>query len=89
MARVDDMDFDAALLDAQNCIKCKVDMVMAGVTVTGERLKVMDFSVYTYGPGIQSIILPLLGPPTLPPLTTCPADHRHPAWHHRLPLLHR
>ena len=35
------MDFDAALLAAQNG---KSDMVMAGVTVTDERLKVMDFS---------------------------------------------
>ena len=39
--QVDDMDFDAALLAAQNG---KSDMVMAGVTVTDERLKVMDFS---------------------------------------------
>ncbi len=48
------MDFDAALLAAQNG---KSDMVMAGVTVTDERLKVMDFSD-TYAEGIQSIIVP-------------------------------
>ena len=52
--QVDDMDFDAALLAAQNG---KSDMVMAGVTVTDERLKVMDFSD-TYAEGIQSIIVP-------------------------------
>ena len=46
--------FDAALLAAQNG---KSDMVMAGVTVTDERLKVMDFSD-TYAEGIQSIIVP-------------------------------
>ena len=47
-------DFDAALLAAQNG---KSDIVMAGVTVTDERLKVMDFSD-TYAEGIQSIIVP-------------------------------
>ena len=52
--QVDDMDFDAALLAAQNG---KSDMVMAGVTVTDERQKVMDFSD-TYAEGIQSIIVP-------------------------------
>ena len=52
--QVDDMDFDSALLAAQNG---KSDMVMAGVTVTDERLKVMDFSD-TYAEGIQSIIVP-------------------------------
>ena len=52
--QVDDMDIDAALLAAQNG---KSDMVMAGVTVTDERLKVMDFSD-TYAEGIQSIIVP-------------------------------
>ena len=51
--QVDDMDFDAALLAAQNG---KSDIVMAGVTVTDERLKVMDFSD-TYAEGIQSIIV--------------------------------
>ena len=52
--QVDDMDFDAALLAAQNG---KIDMVMAGVTVTDERQKVMDFSD-TYAEGIQSVIVP-------------------------------
>ena len=52
--QVDDMDFDAALLAAQNG---KSDMVMAGVTVTDERQKVMDFSD-TYAEVIQSIIVP-------------------------------
>ena len=52
--QVDDMDFDAALLAAQNG---KSDIVMAGVTVTDERQKVMDFSD-TYAEGIQSIIVP-------------------------------
>ena len=52
--QVDDMDFDAALLAAQNG---KSDMVMAGVTVTDERQKVMDFSD-TYAEGIQSVIVP-------------------------------
>ena len=51
--QVDDMDFDAALLAAQNG---KSDIVMAGVTVTDERQKVMDFSD-TYAEGIQSIIV--------------------------------
>ena len=51
--QVDDMDFDAALLAAQSG---KSDIVMAGVTVTDERQKVMDFS-YTYAEGIQSIIV--------------------------------
>ena len=52
--QIDDMDFDAALLATQNG---KSDMVMAGVTVTDERQKVMDFSD-TYAEGIQSIIVP-------------------------------
>ena len=52
--QVDDMDFDAALLATQNG---KSDIVMAGVTVTDERQKVMDFSD-TYAEGIQSIIVP-------------------------------
>ena len=52
--QVDDMDFDAALLAVQNG---KSDIVMAGVTVTDERQKVMDFSD-TYAEGIQSIIVP-------------------------------
>ena len=51
--QVDDMDFDAALLAAQNG---KSDMVMAGVTVTEDRQLVMDFSD-SYATGIQSIIV--------------------------------
>lgn len=52
--QIDDMDFDAALLAAQSG---KSDMVMAGVTVNEERLKVMDFS-NTYASGVQVIIVP-------------------------------
>jgi polar amino acid transport system substrate-binding protein len=51
---VDDMDFDKALLAAQNG---KSDIVMAGVTVNEDRLLVMDFSD-SYATGIQSIIVP-------------------------------
>ena len=51
---VDDMDFDAALLAAQ---EGKSDMVMAGVTVTDARLLVMDFSE-SYATGVQVIIVP-------------------------------
>ena len=51
--QVDDMDFDAALLAAQNG---QSDMVMAGVTVTDERLEVMDFSE-SYATGVQVIIV--------------------------------
>ena len=50
---VDDMDFDAALLAAQNG---QSDMVMAGVTVTEERQKVMDFSD-SYATGVQVVIV--------------------------------
>lgn len=50
---VDDMDFDAALLAAQNG---KSDIVMAGVTVNEERLKSMDFSD-SYAKGVQVIIV--------------------------------
>lgn len=50
---VDDMDFDAALLAAQNG---KSDIVMAGVTVNDERKAVMDFSD-SYANGVQSIIV--------------------------------
>ena len=51
--RIDDMDFDAALLSVQ---QGSADMVMAGVTVTDDRLTVMDFSD-SYATGIQSIIV--------------------------------
>ena len=50
---VDDMDFDAALLAAQNG---QSDMVMAGVTVTPEREEVMDFSE-SYATGVQVVIV--------------------------------
>ena len=50
---VDDMDFDAALTAAQ---QNKSDMVMAGVTVTDERLAVMDFSE-SYATGVQVVIV--------------------------------
>ena len=51
---IDDMDFDAALLAAQ---QGKSDMVMAGVTVNEERLQVMDFSD-SYANGVQVVIVP-------------------------------
>lgn len=50
---VDDMDFDAALQAAQDN---KSDMVMAGVTVTDQRLAVMDFSD-SYATGVQVVII--------------------------------
>ncbi len=50
---IDDMDFDAALLAAQNG---KSDMVMAGVTVNEERQQVMDFSD-SYANGVQVVIV--------------------------------
>ena len=51
--QIDDMDFDAALLAAQNG---KSDIVMAGVSVTESRLAVMDFSD-SYATGIQVVIV--------------------------------
>ena len=50
---VDDMDFNAALLAAQNG---QSDIVMAGVTVNEERLAVMDFSD-SYATGVQVVIV--------------------------------
>lgn len=50
---VDDMDFDAALLAVQ---QGKSDIVMAGVSVTDERLMVMNFSD-TYATGVQVVIV--------------------------------
>ncbi len=50
---VDDMDFDAALLAVQ---QGKSDIVMAGVSVTDDRLLVMNFSD-SYATGIQSVII--------------------------------
>lgn len=52
--QIDDMDFDAALLAVQ---QGKSDMVMAGVTVTEDRLAVMNFTD-SYANGIQSVIVP-------------------------------
>lgn len=51
--QIDDMDFDAALLAAQ---QGKSDMVMAGVTVNEERKQVMEFSD-TYASGVQVVIV--------------------------------
>ena len=51
--QIDDMDFDGALLSVQ---QGKADMVMAGVSVTEERLNVMDFTD-SYATGVQSIIV--------------------------------
>ena len=50
---VDDMDFDAALLAVQ---EGKSDVVMAGVSVTEERLLVMNFSD-SYATGVQVVIV--------------------------------
>ena len=50
---IDDMDFTVALEAAQNG---KSDIVMAGVTVSEERLLVMDFSE-SYATGVQVIIV--------------------------------
>ena len=50
---IDDMDFDAALLAAQ---QGKSDIVMAGVTVNEDRLLVMDFSD-SYATGVQVVIV--------------------------------
>ena len=51
---VDNMGFDAALQAVQTG---KSDIVMAGVTVTDDRLEVMDVSD-TYANGIQVVIVP-------------------------------
>lgn len=48
-----DMDFDSALLAVQNN---KSDIVMAGVSVTPDRKKVMEFSE-SYATGIQVVIV--------------------------------
>ncbi len=50
---IDDMDFDAALLAVQ---QNKSDIVMAGVSVTEDRLLVMNFSD-SYATGVQSVIV--------------------------------
>ncbi|MCI7474077.1 MAG: ABC transporter substrate-binding protein [Clostridiales bacterium] len=51
---VDNMGFDASLQAVQTG---KSDIVMAGVTITDDRLEVMDFSD-TYANGIQVVIVP-------------------------------
>ena len=51
---IDDMDFDAIITAVQTG---KSDMGMAGMTVTEDRLKNINFSK-TYATGIQSIIVP-------------------------------
>ena len=51
--QIDNMDFDAALLAAQ---QGKSDIVMAGVTVNEDRLAVMDFTD-TYATGVQVVIV--------------------------------
>lgn len=51
--QIDDMGFDAALQAAQDG---KSDIVLAGVTVTDERLSVMNFSD-TYANGVQVVIV--------------------------------
>lgn len=51
--QIDDMEFDSALLAVQ---QNKSDIVMAGVSVTDERLAVMNFS-NTYATGIQVVIV--------------------------------
>ena len=51
---IDDMDFDAIITAVQTG---KSDMGMAGMTVTEDRLKNINFST-TYATGIQSIIVP-------------------------------
>ena len=50
---IDDMDFDAALMAVQ---QGKSDMVMAGVSVTDDRKKVMEFSD-SYATAIQVVIV--------------------------------
>ena len=52
--QIDDMAFNAALQAVQSG---KSDMAMAGVTVTEDRLNVMDFSD-SYSTGVQVIIVP-------------------------------
>lgn len=51
---IDDMDFDSALLAVQ---QGKSDIAMAGITVSEDRLLVMDFSD-SYANGVQVIIVP-------------------------------
>ena len=55
---IDDMGFDAALTAVQTG---QSDIAMAGITVTEDRLKVMDFSD-SYATGIQVVIVKEDGP---------------------------
>ena len=80
---IDDMDFDAAQLAVQ---QGKSDICMAGLSVTEDRLLVMDFSD-SYATGIQVVIVP--GGLRRHPGQPGRAAHRHPAGHHRQHLLHR
>ena len=50
---VDDMGFDAALTAVQNG---QSDIAMAGITVTDDRLEIMDFSE-SYATGVQVVIV--------------------------------
>ena len=82
--QIDDMDFDAALLSVQ---QGKADIAMAGITVTDERMAVMSFSD-SYATGIQlrhrarGLRHCLCG-------RSGRQEDRHPARHHRLPVLLR
>ena len=51
--QIDDMDFDSALLAVQ---QGKSDIVMAGVSITDDRLLVMDFTE-SYATGVQVVIV--------------------------------
>ena len=51
--QIDDMDFDSALLAVQ---QGKSDIVMAGVSITDDRLLVMDFTD-SYATGVQVVIV--------------------------------
>ena len=51
---IDDMDFDAIITSVQ---QGKSDMGMAGMTVTEDRLKNINFS-NSYAKGVQSVIVP-------------------------------
>lgn len=57
---IDDMDFDAIITAVQTG---KSDFGMAGMTVTEDRLKTINFSI-SYATGIQSVIVPENSPIT-------------------------
>ena len=65
--QIDDMEFDAALLAAQ---QGKSDIVMAGVTVNADRQLVMEFS-NSYATGTQVVIVPEGSEITLDTLGDC------------------